>query len=253
MKEENTGRAFTTEQMIAEFKDKPAPFKPGEKWAYNNSGYVLVGAVIEKVTGKPWHQALEERITGPLGLETIRYGVEEASMPNMAKGHKRGEKGPEPAQKIHMSVPHAAGALIGSVEDLASGTRRCTASRWCRPSFMPAWWRRPSSTTAPRIPTASASRTARCAGGRQSAMAAASSASSPTASISLRKIGDGNALTIKVGNTPVTALHATSATEFQVDGMDASVTFKLDKEAVTGLTFRQGAREFAAERLKDGS
>ena len=48
-------RPYTTEQMIAEFRDLPSPSKPGEKWAYNNSGYVLVGAVIEKVTGKPWH------------------------------------------------------------------------------------------------------------------------------------------------------------------------------------------------------
>lgn len=119
MVEQKTSRAYTTEQMIAEFKDLPSPAKPGEKFEYNNSGYVLVGAVIEKVTGKPWHVNVEERIARPLGLTTIRYGVMEAQTPNMAKGYTDREGKIVPAQKIHMSVPHAAGALIGSVEDLA--------------------------------------------------------------------------------------------------------------------------------------
>ena len=119
MVEKNTARPFTTEEMIAQFKDLPSPSKPGEKWAYNNSGYVLVGAVIEKVTGKPWYQNVEERIARPLGLKTIRYGVLENQTPDMAAGYTDKEGKVAPAQNIHMSVPHAAGALIGSVEDLA--------------------------------------------------------------------------------------------------------------------------------------
>lgn len=119
MVEANTSRAYTTQQMIAEFKDLPAPSKPGEKWDYNNSGYVLVGAVIEQVTGKPWHVNVEERIAKPLGLKTIRYGELEATTPNMATGYTMASGKVAPALKIHMSVPHAAGALLGSVEDLA--------------------------------------------------------------------------------------------------------------------------------------
>ncbi len=117
--EKNTARPYTTEEMIALFKDLPAPSKPGEKFQYNNSGYVLVGAVIEKVTGKPWHEAVEERIVKPLGLKTVRYGVVEDQTQNMAKGYTETGGKQVPARKIHMSVPHAAGALIGSVEDLA--------------------------------------------------------------------------------------------------------------------------------------
>jgi len=62
----NTGRAFTTEQLIAEFRDKPAEFQPGARWNYDNSGYVLLGAIIERVTGQPWYRVLEARITRPL-------------------------------------------------------------------------------------------------------------------------------------------------------------------------------------------
>lgn len=119
MVEKNTARAFTTEQMIAEFKDLPSPSKPGEKFEYNNSGYVLVGAVIEKVTGMPWYQAVDERIARPLGLTTVRYGVLEGETPRMAKGYTMRDGKVAPAQAIHMSVPHAAGALIGSIGDLA--------------------------------------------------------------------------------------------------------------------------------------
>ena len=117
--EKNTARAYTTEEMVALFRDLPAPSKPGEKWEYNNSGYVLVGAVIEKVTGKPWHVNVQERIAEPLGLTTIRYGTLEETTPRMAKGYTERDDHQVASRKIHMSVPHAAGALIGSVEDLA--------------------------------------------------------------------------------------------------------------------------------------
>ncbi len=119
MASDKPAQAITTEQLIAEFKNLPSPSKPGEKWAYNNSGYVLVGAVIEKVTGMPWHQAVEEGIAKPLGLTSVRYGVVEARTPNMAHGYTEKDGQVAPAKAIHMSVPHAAGALIGTVEDLA--------------------------------------------------------------------------------------------------------------------------------------
>lgn len=117
---ENDARPQTTESLIAAFKDVPPPSKPGEEWYYNNSGYVLVGAVIEKVTGKPWYQAVEERISKPLHLTSVRYGVGEESIPGMAKGYARGKQGPKLADKVHLSVPHAAGAFVGSIEDMAT-------------------------------------------------------------------------------------------------------------------------------------
>ena len=116
---EAPAKAVTTDQLIAMFKDMPSPSRPGEKFEYNNSGYVLVGAVIEKVTGMPWHQAVEERIARPLGLKSVRYGVLESETASMATGYTRRDGKVAPARPIHMSIPHAAGALIGTVEDLA--------------------------------------------------------------------------------------------------------------------------------------
>jgi len=117
MTEANTNRAYTTEEMIAQFRDRPSLTPPGSAWVYNNSGYLLLGAIIEAVTGMPWDQAVEARISRPLGLSTLRSGIGEERVPEMARGYTR--EGRE-AQRIHMSVPHAAGALIASVGDLAA-------------------------------------------------------------------------------------------------------------------------------------
>jgi D-alanyl-D-alanine carboxypeptidase len=119
MVEANTNRAHTTDEMIAVFRDQPSPGQPGQAWAYNNSGYLLLGAIIERVVGKPWHQAVAERIAGPLGLPTIGYGVEREGRPGMAHGYTDVEGRAAAARRIHMSVPHAAGALVGTVGDFA--------------------------------------------------------------------------------------------------------------------------------------
>jgi CubicO group peptidase (beta-lactamase class C family) len=120
MTPESTARARTTAELIAEFRNAPAPTKPGEVWAYNNSGYVLLGAIIEQVTGMPWHQAVEERIARPLALASIRDGVGGEDNPVMARGYTGEATGKAAiSQPIHMSAPGAAGALIGTVGDLA--------------------------------------------------------------------------------------------------------------------------------------
>ena len=119
MVEANTAKAYSTKQLIAVSKDLPAPSKPGEKWDYNNSGYVLLGAILEKVTGKSWDQAVGDLVTGPLKLAAIRTGIGADGTPGMAIGYTDKDGKVAVAQKIHMSVPHAAGALVGTVGDLA--------------------------------------------------------------------------------------------------------------------------------------
>ncbi len=119
MVEAKTSRAYTTQQMIAEFKDLPAPSKPGETWNYNNSGYVLVGALIEAVTNRPWHEEVNRRIAAPLGLRTLHNGMDEPTITHMAKGYTgHGDGTVTAANKIHMSVPAAAGALVANAADV---------------------------------------------------------------------------------------------------------------------------------------
>ncbi len=60
--------ATTPEKLVARFRDKPLEFQPGEKWNYSNSGYVLLGYLIEKISGEPYSQFVQENIFTPLGM-----------------------------------------------------------------------------------------------------------------------------------------------------------------------------------------
>jgi D-alanyl-D-alanine carboxypeptidase len=112
-----------TAQLIASFKDEKPDFAPGEGWLYNNSGYVLVGAVIEAASGQPWHEYLEETFFEPLGMRHTGYGHD----PSVAKAQVHGwayDGGkPVPAAPLSMTQPHAAGALVSNVDDLLRWNR----------------------------------------------------------------------------------------------------------------------------------
>ena len=73
--------------LIAEIAKRPAAFAPGASQSYSNAGFILLGAVIEKVTGKPWHVALDELILRPLGLRNTRYGSASVIIPGRVAGY----------------------------------------------------------------------------------------------------------------------------------------------------------------------
>jgi CubicO group peptidase (beta-lactamase class C family)/uncharacterized protein YneR len=105
--------------LIAIFKDKPLEFTPGEKWAYDNSGYILLGAIIEKVSGKSYEQFVEEEIFQKLGMTHSRYGHADEIVPMRAAGYEKNEKGFYNARYLSMTQPYAAGSLMSTVDDLA--------------------------------------------------------------------------------------------------------------------------------------
>ena len=135
MAEEKMKDPYSTAGMIALFRDRPSPTPPGTAWAYNNSGYIMLGAIIEKVSRKRWYKVLEERITGPLGLSSIGYGADGRSRPAMARGYDNTEGTVTPAKPIHMSVPHAGGALVGTVRDLARWNQALHGGRVVSPQL----------------------------------------------------------------------------------------------------------------------
>ena len=115
----NRTRPWTTAELLAVARELPARAQPGHAWEYNNGGYVMLGAIIEQVAGKAWHEVLAERITGPLGLRTIVYAVPDRLTPETARGYTDEDGRPQPVERSHMSVAHAAGGLAGSVSDMA--------------------------------------------------------------------------------------------------------------------------------------
>jgi CubicO group peptidase (beta-lactamase class C family) len=116
-------RDLTTPQLIDVFKNEKPDFAPGEGWLYNNSGYVLVGAVIEAASGMPWHQYLHEQFFAPLGMTHTGYGHDPAVVARQVHGYSwEGDKVVD-ARPISMTQPHAAGALVSSVDDLHTWNR----------------------------------------------------------------------------------------------------------------------------------
>jgi CubicO group peptidase (beta-lactamase class C family) len=99
-------------------RDKPLDFFPGEKMSYSNSGYVLLGYVIEKVSGGSYEQFVQDNIFTPLEMKDSGYDSNSAIIARRAAGYAPSPKGPVNAGYIHMSIPHAAGALYSTTEDL---------------------------------------------------------------------------------------------------------------------------------------
>ena len=109
--------AYTLDSLIAVFSTKPLEFEPGTQFRYNNSGYVLLGAILEKVTGRTYEQLLREELLEPLGMDDTGYDHAEPIIKRRAAGYERGG-GVRNAEFLDMSVPYAAGAMYSTVEDL---------------------------------------------------------------------------------------------------------------------------------------
>jgi CubicO group peptidase (beta-lactamase class C family) len=115
----NRHRAWTTAELVALSRSLPPRAAPGQAWEYNNGGYVILGAIVEQVTGKAWHEAVAERIARPLGLRTLAY----AAPAGAAAGYTQEGGRVQPVRLSEMSVAGAAGGLYGSVSDLARWAR----------------------------------------------------------------------------------------------------------------------------------
>ncbi|WP_137172642.1 serine hydrolase [Massilia sp. HP4] len=121
-------------QMIDGFKNDPLEFEPGTKFNYNNSGYFLLGAIIEQVSGLTYAKFLEQRIFTPLGMKDTAYEGAERSNAPRAAGYSAQEKGYGLAQPLSMSQPYAAGALVSTVDDLAKWDAAIASGKLLKPA-----------------------------------------------------------------------------------------------------------------------
>ncbi len=133
---------FTLEELIDLFKDKPMQFEPGEHWAYNNSGYILLGAIIEKVSGKTYEEFVDSNVFKPLGMKHSYYGSYERIIPRRIPGYERGKDGFVNAPYLSMTQPYSAGSLLSSVDDLALWsdavfTGKLVKKEWLDRAFTP--------------------------------------------------------------------------------------------------------------------
>lgn len=109
---------FTPDELIEVFWDMPLEFEPGTDWAYNNSGYFILGRIIENVTGDEYDDVLRERILEPFGLDDSGYDHNGEIQPHEASGYRHTMTGFEHASYLDSSLPYAAGMMYSTVRDL---------------------------------------------------------------------------------------------------------------------------------------
>lgn len=109
---------YAVADFVKKYASGDLEFEPGTKFSYNNSGYFLLGAIIEKITGKPYEQALKENIFDPLGMKNTGYDHYDTVLSKRAAGYVKTPRGYANAAYLDMSIPYAAGSLYSTVEDL---------------------------------------------------------------------------------------------------------------------------------------
>ena len=109
---------FTVQELIDFFKHQPMEFAPGKRWAYNNSGYVLLGAIIEKVSGQTYEEFIQQSIFEPLGMKQSYYDNPSRVIPRRVAGYDKSPEGFSNAAYLSMTQPYAAGGLASTVDDL---------------------------------------------------------------------------------------------------------------------------------------
>lgn len=129
----NSGKDMSVSQMVDSFKNDALEFEPGSTWNYSNSGYFLLGAIIEKVSGEPYAQFVAKHLFTPLDMSNSAYEGYERTKQARAAGHSKTKDGFGPSATLSMSQPYAAGSLTSTVDDLARWDAAISAGKLLKP------------------------------------------------------------------------------------------------------------------------
>lgn len=125
----------STETLISWAARDTMIFAPGTRHSYSNPGYALLGALVEKLYGKPYGAALRDEIVRPLGLTTLRWCTDPRKDTTVAKGYSYGGPGKlEESDYAHPSKSLGGGALCASAADLAAWNRALHGGRVLAPA-----------------------------------------------------------------------------------------------------------------------
>jgi len=125
----------TPTKTIDRVRTMKLEFKPGEKFNYSNTGYVMLGAIIEKVSGQSYEKYLDENVFTPLGMKNSGYDSPTKILANRASGFESSGGKLSHAPYLDMTLPHAAGALYSTVEDLHRWSTALDESKLISPVF----------------------------------------------------------------------------------------------------------------------
>lgn len=111
-------KEMSPKMMVDFFKNEPVDFLAGEKFEYNNSGYVLLGYIIELVSGETYEDFIKKNIFQKIGMHQSYYATDRQIIPKRAYGYHKKEHGYVNKSTINFSVPFSSGALMSTVNDM---------------------------------------------------------------------------------------------------------------------------------------
>ncbi len=113
------GDSLAPREIVAYFRDQPLDFRPGTRYAYSSSNYILLGLIIEATSGLPWEDYIQRYICRPAGLENTGVFYDYSVRDDFARGYIPDMTGSLMlGPTIHPSIGYAAGALASTVDDL---------------------------------------------------------------------------------------------------------------------------------------
>ncbi|MDX8054743.1 serine hydrolase domain-containing protein [Lentzea sp. BCCO 10_0798] len=129
-------RTWTPQELLAISTSKPLDFEPGTRWSYSNANYVVAGLLIEKVTGRPYQRAVEQRILKPLRLKDTVLPRNSVEVPGPhAHGYFPDASGkPVDVTRLSPSWGWAAGEMISTTRDLDTFLTALLAGKLLKPA-----------------------------------------------------------------------------------------------------------------------
>ena len=132
---------YAAPDVLKEVACLPMDFAPGERWSYNNTGYHLLGMLIEKVSGKTYEQFLRERIFVPLGMSETRLINYTELVANRANGYSWRNGAYRNARQMNPVVEFATGGLISTVLDMAKWDAALNGERLLKRTTFKEMWK----------------------------------------------------------------------------------------------------------------
>jgi CubicO group peptidase (beta-lactamase class C family) len=127
-------RDLSPKELVDFFKNEPSDFKPGEQYKYCNSGYVLLGYIIEIVSGQTYEEFVTENIFKKIGMENTFYASHEKIIKNRVAGYRDKEHYVN-ANYISFSTPYASGSIMSNVDDMLKWQNAINSNALLNPVF----------------------------------------------------------------------------------------------------------------------
>ena len=118
------------------FNDKPLDFQPGERWAYTNLGYIVLGYLLERITGEIYEEFVQQNIFKPLGMNDSGLMSFVTIIPRRASGYWPGSNGIENADRPDARIGFSSGSLYSSTEDLLRWEEGLSRGRLLSPASL---------------------------------------------------------------------------------------------------------------------